>query len=96
MTIEEFKTKLDEYLGMIGTLSQIQDETWSESYNITYNAPSGFPIITYNMVRSKIHKMPYGWYESGTRTTNLPTLDPDTKANYELWAIKLAELNKKP
>lgn len=72
MTIQEFKTKLDQHLEMIGELGPLQDNQWSESYNITYYAPSGVPLVTYSMVRSKIHKMPHGWYESGTRTDNLP------------------------
>lgn len=93
MTIEEFKAKLDEYLGMTGTIGKLIDDNYSERYLISYNAPSGVPLVTYSMVRSKTHKMPHGWYESGTRTANLPHLDPDSKARHEAWEIKLAEMN---
>lgn len=87
MTIEEFKAKLDEYLGMIGELGTLREDKWSVSHLISYNAPSGVPIVTYCMVRSKIHKDPHGWYESGSHSECLPLLDPDTQANREAYAI---------
>jgi len=79
MTIQEYKTKLDEYLGLVGELFPIADGKWSETYGITYSTPNGVEIVTYRMVRSKIH--PHGWYESGSRSTLLPDLDPNSLAN---------------
>ena len=85
MTIEDYKKKLDVYLGIIGELTLLEDGKHSTTYAITYNALSGVPIVTYRIVRSKIHPMPYGWYESGSCSVTLPDLDEDTKANHELW-----------
>ena len=94
MTIQEYKAKLDSYLGMIGeleSLSQGYEDEWSESYRISYFAPSGVPIANYRIVRSKIHPMPYGWYESGSRTEPLPDLDPHTIENKENFRKKMKE-----
>lgn len=93
MTIEEYKRKLDEYLGMTGELKLIDDSKASITYAIAYLAPTGVPLVTYRIVRSKIHDMPHGWYESGSRSDYLPYLDPDKKLQHELWEIKRKELN---
>jgi hypothetical protein len=88
MTIEEYKAKLDAYLGMTGELKpDDQDKDWADRYIIKYNAPSGVPIAIYRVIRSKIHKMPHGWYESGSRTALLPRLDPDDEANYNWYHV---------
>lgn len=87
MTIEQYKAHLDHYLGMVGHLTPLeqgQEDQWSESYKIDYCAPSGVPIACFRIVRSKIHPMPFGWYESGSRTATLPDLDPDTIANRKI------------
>jgi hypothetical protein len=47
------------------------------------------------MVRSKIHPMPHGWYESGSHSTFLPDLDPDSYANRVKNIQRLKELNDK-
>jgi hypothetical protein len=93
MTIEEYKQKLDEYLGITGEIELLEDARFSTTYLILYKSPSGVPMIKYSLVRSKLGKNAEsqgGWYESGSRTNPLPDFDPDTVARRQHW-LKIRE-----